>query len=906
MSSMLRQPSHSSSLSNSTASPKSGSGFKFFKKRSSTVGTLRDDHGSSDKIYEPQSSDKIPTSPLFSLPDLDLSRSHSGLPSPDSFVAATHDSEYLHLRENIRKLRKPPFGPDPKKVDAVWEVYKKFRDESLQLCSSLLQKSRKESLMLPRQQLNEMWVCDNGHRRLTIVPIPENNGRNTSLESNVGPLDTRSSNSASITETALPFQVNDQWLAAIHEYKAVQESMLENIRASLVATYKLYEPEATERQIEAFLNDKNLRKTLILKWRDESIHRMKSEKLLFWEQYKIRSLNYDRLRLDLKAVEKLFGEAQEGEAPNMLIREHVIAKNGDTILEFANGGSEIHPILRFRVSSHLLAAASPLFAQFLSTQKPENTPLDMMNQLPPAQPARYKCKDGMEVKVYRMPQVELNKHDSLVILLHAAHMHTSKVPRQVDFPVFVSIAEVCLKYHCTSPLELQVEYQWLPEWIHLIGDDNIDGFLIISYAFGLRRIFTRMSKSAILNAVDEEEIRSKEHWPPAVRDKIIATRAAKLAQVQECCTKAMGEYFRSPAKSTDRSSSVGSLQLTSLPRCPRSSHLCDATNLGWVMLVYNELRILPMIMKDVGFLDLPAAPKRSLKELVDCLRLMPSAPSVHSGVCDYAAAFRSDINDIYNSVQGLTLRDVAGRNGWALSKHAGPTEDRYDDLARDLVELEAPLEYSKETKRSEALSNEDINLRILSHLEDMNDLNAAAMIDKTFYQAYKRNEASLLKNVMKAERRRTMSQLCADPTAIRQPVRGEDPWPSRPSVSIPPAVEHKSLAVDKTKFPSQASTARENLNDLYDASPVFSPVSPLPYDELPMSEEEAQKILWPDDEPSTSSSKAPSMNGNVRETTEKFLLGQVSHIEDKARMFEDDKHLRDEKDQALGLGIYKR
>ncbi|CZR63748.1 uncharacterized protein PAC_13645 [Phialocephala subalpina] len=871
---MMRQPSHSSSISNSTSSPKSG--FKFFsKKRPSTSGTFsRDDPGSSDKIYEPQPSDKIPTSPLFSPPDLELSRSHNGLPSPDSFVAATHDSEYLHLKENIRRLRKTPFGPDPKKVDAVWEVYKKIRDESLQLCSSLLQKS-------------------------------QNNGRNASLESNVGPLDTRSSHSGSITETAPPFHVNEQWVAAIHEYKAVQESMLENIRASLVATYQTYEPEATKRQLDAFLNDKLLRKTLIVKWRDESIHRMKSEKLLFWEQYKIRSLNFDRLRLDLKSVEKLFGEAQEGEAPNMSIREYVIEKTGDSILEFANASSsELAPILRFRVSSHLLAAASPLFSQFLSPQKPENR-LDFIGELPPP-PSRHTCKDGMEVKVYRMPQVEINKHDSLAILLHAAHMHIPKVPRQVDFPVFVSIAEVCLRYHCTSPLELQVEYQWLPQWIHLIGDDNIDGFLIISYAFGLRRIFTRMSKSAILNVVDEEEIRGKEHWPQAVRDRILATRAAKLAQVQECCTKAMGEFFRSPAKVADRSSSVSSLQLTSLPRCPRNSHLCDATNLGWVMLVYNELRILPMLLKDVGFLDLPPAPKRSLKELVDCLRFMPSAPSVHSGVCDYAAAFRSDINDIYNSVQGLTLRDVADRNGWALSKHAGPTDDRYDDLARDLVELEAPLEYPKETKRSEALSNEDINLRILSHLDDMDDLNAAAMIDKTFYQAYKRNEASLLKNIMKAERRRTMSQLCADPSGIRRTLQHEDPWPSRPSISIPSSdSEHKSLAADKNKLALAPSTP---LNDFYDASPTFSPVSLIPaLDEVPMSEEEAHKILWPDDEPIVSSESA-SVNGNGSGSVanEKFLLGDVSHIEDKARMFEDDKHLRDEKDQTLGLGIHKR
>ena len=41
----------------------------------------------------------------------------------------------------------------------------------------------------------------------------------------------------------------------------------------------------------------------------------------------------------------------------------------------------------------------------------------------------------------------------------------------------------------------------------------------------------------------------------------------------------------------------------------------------------------------------------------------------YHGVCDYASAFRSAINDVYNSVPGLTLFEVAGRHGWALSRH---------------------------------------------------------------------------------------------------------------------------------------------------------------------------------------------------------------------------------------------
>src|ERR1700709_506081 len=106
----------------------------------------------------------------------------------------------------------------------------------------------------------------------------ENSGRNESLEfANIGPLITRSSFRGSVTETSLPFQVDDQWLGAIHEYKGRQEGMLESLRTSLLATYRAYETEAPERQLEAFLADKVFRQNLIIRWRDASVHRMKSE-----------------------------------------------------------------------------------------------------------------------------------------------------------------------------------------------------------------------------------------------------------------------------------------------------------------------------------------------------------------------------------------------------------------------------------------------------------------------------------------------------------------------------------------------------------------------------------------------------------------------------------------------------
>lgn len=86
-------------------------------------------------------------------------------------------------------------------------------------------------------------------------------------------------------------------------------------------------------------------------------------------------------------------------------------------------------------------------------------------------------RDGPEVKVFSMPQLELNKFDSFTTMLHAAHMHNDEIPRKVQFPQFVAIAETCLGYQCTSPLEIPVEYLWLPQWKHKADEEYPEGLI---------------------------------------------------------------------------------------------------------------------------------------------------------------------------------------------------------------------------------------------------------------------------------------------------------------------------------------------------------------------------------------------------------------------------------------------
>lgn len=391
------------------------------------------------------------------------------------------------------------------------------------------------------------------------------------------------------------------------------------------------------------------------------------------------------------------------------------------------------PVLRFRVSSHMLAETSPIFARMFSPHAEEldedGEAEELAGDLPPP-PTPFDCEGGRRVLLYRMPHLELNERSSLSILLHAAHMHNDRVPREVPFEQFVALAETSLRYRCTSPLELFVEHRWLPQWVHKATEDMPDGLLVISYAFGLRRLFTRVTKTAILNLVDERELAGKK-WPARVKERIWAVRCAKMAQVYGACARAVEEYLRPPewageaggggravddgeggeggetvppilrttsiapslnlfATTTTSTPWAGPRIFTNTPRCPKGNHWCDATNLGWLMLVYNELHLLPAILHpslSPSQTDSPTT-ARSLAQLVDALRGVTGPPNNNSNLnssnnpagggrgcgcgcgSDPAPALRIAASDVYNGVAGLTLFEVDGRrHGWALSRH---------------------------------------------------------------------------------------------------------------------------------------------------------------------------------------------------------------------------------------------
>lgn len=550
--------------------------------------------------------------------------------------------------------------------------------------------------------------------------------------------------------------VNVAWLAAIREWKNCLDALSKALQISLAETYKQYEANASPERIDQLFNDKRFRRHSIEAMRNASVYKMLSASPDFWPKYSIRFRNYERVKADLLEIRALLQAGESGISPDRRIREITIDSRGDAILEFSNFAGDGQPVFRFRVSSHMLAATSPIFSRMFTNNSDsfnlgDDEEDELMEHLPPP-PAIFICGDGSETKLFRMPQYEVDEEKALSILLHAAHHHTDKIPRDISFSKFVAVASVCMRYKCTAPLELVVEHRWLPQWIHKASDGMPDGLVLITFVFGLRHLFTRLTKTVILNLKDESELQHRP-WPQKIKDKIWAVRSAKMSQIQTCCQYSIEEYIRPPIAdlTTIAQEDATPQALSSTTRCPKCSHACDATNLGWLLLVYNEMNMLHTVMQPGLSHRDGSQESQSLSHIIETLGRAASAPHpIHSGAaCDPAPAFRSAMFDIYNSVSGLTLFDISGyRHGWALSHDKRNQPQNMHGLTNSNVS-------TRRVPRVGLWSLEDsLRLRLFRQFDDLSDMNAVAQICKPWYETFKANELSLMRGILRADMRK--------------------------------------------------------------------------------------------------------------------------------------------------------
>jgi hypothetical protein len=746
-------------------------------------------------------------------------------------------------------------------------------------------------------------------------------------------------------------------LAAIRDWREALVKLLQAHRMSLAATIQAYDREAGAEVAERALDEPDYRAGIM-----QELRTREPPSPAYWPLYERRFQHYDTVRETIMHVDGLLRTAataadKRGRMSDVRdVRDYVIAPRGNAVLEFANTGALDMPLLRFRVSSHMLAETSPIFeavfrGQFSHPRILDRDLRELDGQVPREPPRSVTCADGSSVKLYSMPQLEPNKEEALAILLLAAHMQNDKVPRDVSLARFTAIAEVCLRYQCTSPLELLVEHCWLPSWVHKATDTQPDGLLLISYAFGLRRLFTRMSKTAVLNIVDEEELRAKP-WPKALKDKIWAVRGAKLAQVYSTCASAVREYFQLPgpsradANQQPSSSPTAPLpsyiplfSLTSTPRCPKGDHWCDATSLGWLLLVLNELQLIWTVIDPSVLPCAPSQPHRSLAQLLDVLRSIPSPRHpAHPGstVCDPTPAFRAAVNDVYNSISGLTLFDVDGkRHGWALSKHRLNEPQTIQNVflgklnGASLVSSTTPASppgngaWYRPRPPSAFAPDEALCLRIMRHTTTFDDLHALALVSPAFYAAFKNNELALMRPLVGAWRRQTLSSLTGGPAQPQHILPDELARLERlqarsqenpPGPSPPPRLSgHQSIEEDSLAEAAQLESSCSI--DMEDGRVAGASDSREGQDPREMTEEEVSRVLWPDQTaPSNCSTAARHLaKGQVpapsawdavarEDSGDKFLAQDLSLLaEDKSLAVLGDKSLGEDLDRRKGI-----
>lgn len=491
-------------------------------------------------------------------------------------------------------------------------------------------------------------------------------------------------------------------------------------------------------------------------------------------------------------------------------------------------------------------------------------------------------------------------------------------------------------------------------------------------------------------------------------NRIWAVRNAKLAQVYCVCLSGVQEYFRPPMRnhpfpmpwstgsqpqgeppasplqrrvsklqhtvaSPDAPSYASSVfSLSSDPRCPKGNHACDAANLGWLLLMLNELHLLGAVLSPWALTQSQQfAPRRSLAQLLDALRSVPGPPSQHqghAGVCDPAPAFRSAANDVYNSVAGLTLFEVDGRrHGWALSKEkadelqdvlnvplgflgiqigedelpkplhdiadegttekgrgdfVGPVGYVYEGVQDYEVGLEVGLQEedgsndvsigkSHEIPALPFTPDQQTCLHILSFMDTSDDLYSVAMTSRTFYAAFKHNELALMRRLVRTQRRLTLSMpvgahlhrvnLCNEENKARKVLdAGGSDVPDSGC-----AIEDGSSSSDRPwndSPPLFQSEDAETHRQWKDEMEVHT-----------MTEEEAHRILWPDQPPGTDEVPADICRDISRPTSdcahlqlehgdsEKVLVSHVAFLEEKMLVLVGDKSLRDQHDQRIGI-----
>lgn len=330
-------------------------------------------------------------------------------------------------------------------------------------------------------------------------------------------------------------------------------------------------------------------------------------------------------------------------------------------------------------------------------------------------------------------------------------------------------------------------------------------------------------------------------------------------------------------------------------------------------MLFNELQVLPQIMYTTAVKQKPPPVRRSLHNLLSSLQFMASPPITHTGPCDFAPTFRASINDIYNSISGLTLHDVSGKHGWGLSKHKLTPQP--------ILRIDVPLPDLAVAKRT----NEEVALRIMKELSSLEDVYNAALVSKAFFNSFRENEVLLLRGLIRKSSKTTPKCWTLSDAVSKKEARAQMKMlrsrdlEQRASDEAPNVIEIEEgvKCIDissegRVPSPAPSSVTPESSNT-NSSNEVLGNIPDST--EVKMTREEAERILWPEESGIQSLAATTetdlvnqqslhSASSSVgRNATEKFLAGDsiFRGSEEKILIAGEDKNLSQEHYERIGL-----
>ncbi|KAF8248529.1 hypothetical protein K440DRAFT_255027 [Wilcoxina mikolae CBS 423.85] len=205
----------------------------------------------------------------------------------------------------------------------------------------------------------------------------------------------------------------------------------------------------------------------------------------------------------------------------------------------------------FRVSSHVLHTASPVFRDLLGPTSgfAEHTRRHNIQDTPPD-------LENHTVRPYRhVFNTAVYDPKAFAVVFYALHAMGRKIPRDVDYSCFYSVAVICEDYKC-APIVLAWCRDWIDKWTWTIEKPGYEGWLYIAWVFGLNDTFCtvarRLAKGAFRKGRDRsvileheggyKEFELGEHIHQGIIDQISAQESTTRGKLAEACQSLYKRY----------------------------------------------------------------------------------------------------------------------------------------------------------------------------------------------------------------------------------------------------------------------------------------------------------------------------------------------------------------------------